>query len=132
MSGAPIPPYKPQVFSSPYGPKLPPKQKQQYVDEDGRKIAAPLRQSQEVLSSPPLQCSAKTHFKSITYLDKFLQEGSAVDIYVYNKDQIISATEYVKASKQYFPEGDVRILVSDAKVQTGDIVNERKVIRYHF
>ncbi len=125
MSGAPIPPYKPQVFSSSYGPKLPPNQKQQYVDEEGRKIAAPRKEPQEVTSPPPLQCGAKTRFKPITYLDEFLQEGHAVDIYVYNKNQIIPATEYVKASKQYFPEGDVRILVSDAKVQTGDIVNER-------
>lgn len=70
-----------------------------------------------------------------TYLQEYCATGrTPIDIYVWNKDQQIPAGVYKDANgKECEEKGiQIRIVVSEENVTTGQIVNGRRVIRYYF
>jgi hypothetical protein len=69
----------------------------------------------------------------VTYLEQFLAGGDRkIDIYVWHENQRLPASKYVETNSKGYPDADIRIVVSDKQVKTGDVVGGRKVIRYHF
>ena len=67
-----------------------------------------------------------------TVLEQMLASGDRqIDIYVWHENQKLPAEQYVKANSQGYRDADIRIVVSSEPVKTGDVVDGRKVIRYH-
>jgi hypothetical protein len=68
-----------------------------------------------------------------TVLEQMLANGDhQIDIYVWHESQKLPAGRYVETNSKDYPDADIRIVVSSEPVKTGDVVNGRKVIRYHF
>lgn len=68
-----------------------------------------------------------------TVLEQMLASGDReIDIYVWHESQKLPAERYVETNSKNYPDADIRIVVSSEPVKTGDVVNGRKVIRYHF
>ena len=68
-----------------------------------------------------------------TVLEQMLASGDRqIDIYVWHDNQKLPASKYVETNSKGYPDAEIRIVVSSEAVKTGDVVNGRKVIRYHF
>lgn len=68
-----------------------------------------------------------------TFLAQMLASGDRkIDIYVWHENQKLPASKYVETNSKGHADADIRIVVSSEPVKTGDVVNGRKVIRYHF
>jgi hypothetical protein len=68
-----------------------------------------------------------------TVLEQMLASGDRqIDVYVWHESQKLPAGRYVETNSKNYPDADIQIVVSSEPVKTGDVVNGRKVIRYHF
>lgn len=71
-----------------------------------------------------------------TYLQEFCAQPDRqpIDIYVWNRANVLSATTYENANDQECKQRGipVRVVISNRDVSTGDVVNGHRVIRYNF